>query len=53
MVELGDLAVEEVEEEGAVLVGLKKFNLTTRSLSRVYQQMQLRRILLSFLAPSV
>ena len=39
--------------EGAVLMGLKKYNLTTRSLSRVYQQMLLKRILLSFLAPSV
>ena len=38
----------EVEEEGAVLVGLKRFNQTTKYLSRVYQQMLQKRILHNF-----
>ena len=44
-----DIVVGEVEEEGAVLVGVKKFNQTTKYLSRVYQQMQPKRTLLNFL----
>ena len=39
----------EVEEEGAVLVGLKRFNQTTKYLYRVYQQMLQKGILHNFL----
>jgi hypothetical protein len=44
-----DIVAEEVEEEEAVLVGLKRFNQTTKYLSRVYQQMLQKRILHNFL----
>ena len=40
-----DIVVGEVEEEGAVLVGLKRFNQTTKYLSRDYQQMLQKKIL--------
>ena len=48
-----DIVVGEVEEEGAVLVGLKRFNQTTKYFSRVYQQMLPKRILHNILGQSV
>ena len=52
VVDMGEvvyIVVVEVEEGGEVLVGLKKFNQTTKYSSRVYQEMLQKRILHYFL----
>ena len=40
-----DIVGVEVEDEGAVLVGLSRFNRTTKYLSRAYQLMLQKKIL--------